>query len=100
MKRRLFQSLIGHPLFRIFSEDVLEQEFNQVARAHFESCITIENVNAIHCAIEAVMTRMWHARGKRLRRAADGSAAPRRGRGLRARLLIRLCAGTFKATAR
>ena len=54
VKRRLFQSLIGHPLFRIFSEDVLEQEFNQVARAHFESCITIDNVNAIHCAIEAV----------------------------------------------
>ena len=55
VKRRLFQSLVGHPEFRLFSEDLLEQELHQMIRAHYESLITVDNVKEIKAAVDAVI---------------------------------------------
>lgn len=44
VKRRLFQSLIGHPLLRPLNEDILEEEIRELARAHFIKCLNSYNL--------------------------------------------------------
>jgi|GEM_PF-6107610 len=38
-KRRLFQSVVGHPLFKILSLDNVKEALQAFVRAHFEQCI-------------------------------------------------------------
>ncbi|RUR19095.1 ankyrin repeat domain-containing protein [Legionella sp. km535] len=40
VKRRLFQSVIGHPLLQPFGNDILDAELREFARRHFADCIT------------------------------------------------------------
>nr|MBA3535635.1 ankyrin repeat domain-containing protein [Tatlockia sp.] len=43
VKRRLFQSVIGHPLFDVLAAERIENEIRQFAFAHFQSLLTKEN---------------------------------------------------------
>jgi hypothetical protein len=43
VKRRLFQSVVGHPLFDILDEDKIKAEINQLAFTHFKSILTDDN---------------------------------------------------------
>ena len=39
VKRRLFQSVLGHPYFKILTLDDIKQELRDFVRTHFETCI-------------------------------------------------------------
>ena len=39
VKRRLFQSVQGHPLFKLLTMDDIKQELREVVREHFKQCI-------------------------------------------------------------
>lgn len=43
VKRRLFQSVVGHPLFEVLDEAKIENEIRQFAVEHFKSILTEEN---------------------------------------------------------
>ncbi|WP_241480548.1 hypothetical protein [Legionella norrlandica] len=43
VKRRLFQSVLGHPLISILTEDKILEEIRDFARNHFQSNITLMN---------------------------------------------------------
>lgn len=43
VKRRLFQSVLGHPLISILTEDKVLEEIRDFARNHFRGQITLEN---------------------------------------------------------
>ena len=43
VKRRLFQSILGHPLFKILTFEDLKQELREFMREHFQHQITNEN---------------------------------------------------------
>ncbi|QIN35890.1 ankyrin repeat domain-containing protein [Legionella longbeachae] len=43
VKRRLFQSVLGHPLLKILTEDIIKTEINEFLKAHFEKNIHPEN---------------------------------------------------------
>lgn len=53
VKRRLFQSVVGHPLFDILSDDKIEVEIRQFAFTHFESVITESNKHALKKVFDA-----------------------------------------------
>jgi ankyrin repeat protein len=55
VKRRLFQSVVGHPLLSIFSKEVLNQEIREFLYEHFENHINEDNIQGIQGAIEALM---------------------------------------------
>jgi len=55
VKRRLFQSLIDHPLFSIIAKDTLEGELRIFLRRHFDNHINQDNINLINEAMEAVI---------------------------------------------
>ena len=40
VKRRLFQSVLGHPLLKILTMDDIKQELREVVREQFKQCIT------------------------------------------------------------
>ncbi|MFJ1269353.1 hypothetical protein ACD661_12365 [Legionella lytica] len=52
VKRRLFQSVLGHPLISIVTEDVILGEVRNFAREHFQSCIREDNKAALKAAFE------------------------------------------------
>lgn len=52
VKRRLFQSVLGHPLLKTLTKDDINQEIREFVRAHFAACITIANANLIKRALD------------------------------------------------
>ncbi len=52
VKRRLFQSVLGHPLIIIFTEDIILQEIRELARDYFQSRINSENQIALKEAFD------------------------------------------------
>ncbi len=59
VKRRLFQSVVGHPLFDKLTDEKIEAELRQFVFAHFQSCLTSENQQQIkqlldECFLEGV----------------------------------------------
>jgi hypothetical protein len=55
VKRRLFQSVIGHPMLDILTEDIIKQEIRDFALAHFKSNINTANKHALKEAFDAVI---------------------------------------------
>lgn len=47
IKKRLFQSIQGHPLFKKLTKVILEMEINQFVSNHFQECIIEENKEKI-----------------------------------------------------
>ncbi len=47
VKRRLFQSVLGHPLFQLLTLDIINQELDGFVRAFFEQRIDETNANAL-----------------------------------------------------
>ena len=47
IKRRLFQSVQGHPLFKMLTMDIIKQELREFVRAHFIQCIKNQPEEAI-----------------------------------------------------
>lgn len=52
VKRRLFQSVLGHPLISILTEDMILEEIRHFARTYFQSKITKENKAALKEAFD------------------------------------------------
>ncbi|CEG57463.1 hypothetical protein [Legionella fallonii] len=52
VKRRLFQSVLGHPLIVIFTEDMVLEEIRHLARNYFQSKINKENKIALKEAFD------------------------------------------------
>lgn len=52
VKRRLFQSVLGHPLLKILTKDDIEDEIRDFAREYFKSKITEDNKLALKTAFE------------------------------------------------
>ncbi|MDI1352373.1 MAG: hypothetical protein PSV35_06330, partial [bacterium] len=52
VKRRLFQSVLGHPLILILTDDTLLEELRAFARDHFQSCIDDEKKGALRTAFD------------------------------------------------
>ncbi|HHM2299132.1 TPA: ankyrin repeat domain-containing protein [Legionella anisa] len=52
VKRRLFQSVLGHPFFILLTEDIIKQEIREFVRQHFKDCIHDTNRDAIKSAWE------------------------------------------------
>lgn len=52
VKRRIFQSVPGHPLISILTEDMVLEEVRNFAREHFQSCIRDDNKAALKAAFE------------------------------------------------
>ncbi|CZH56948.1 Uncharacterised protein [Legionella pneumophila] len=52
VKRRLFQSVLGHPLITILTEDMILEEIRNFARDHFQSQINEENRHMFKEAFE------------------------------------------------
>jgi len=50
VKRRLFQSVLGHPLLKILTMDDIKQELRDVVRDYFKQHITNQNIQVIHDA--------------------------------------------------
>lgn len=50
VKRRLFQSVLGHPLITILTEDMILEEIRNFARDHFQSCIKEDLIEALKAA--------------------------------------------------
>jgi hypothetical protein len=53
--RRLFQSIIGHPLLRELGSELLDEELRDFARAHFTSRITPHNLQQLRGVGEALV---------------------------------------------
>jgi hypothetical protein len=47
VKRRLFQSVQGHPLLKMLTKDLVTQDVHNFVREHFKSCITENNRQAL-----------------------------------------------------
>jgi hypothetical protein len=47
VKRRLFQSVLGHPLFKLLTLDDVKQELREFVREHFQQCIQTNPGEAI-----------------------------------------------------
>ncbi|KTD53826.1 ankyrin repeat protein [Legionella santicrucis] len=47
VKRRLFQAVLGHPLLKLLTKDIIKTEINEFLRAHFEKTITNSNIVAV-----------------------------------------------------
>ncbi len=58
VKRRLFQSVLGHPLISILTEDIILEELRNFAREHFQSCIRDDNKEALKVAFEDYITNI------------------------------------------
>ncbi len=43
VKKRLFQSVLGHPLLTVLTFDIVKQKLNELVREHFKAAITHEN---------------------------------------------------------
>ena len=43
MKRRLFQSVLGHPFFKILTKDIINQELREFVRDYFKFCIVTKD---------------------------------------------------------
>jgi hypothetical protein len=52
VKRRLFQSVMGHPLITILNQDMIQEEIRMFVRNHFASCITPANKAKLKDAFE------------------------------------------------
>ncbi|MCE0723049.1 MULTISPECIES: hypothetical protein [Legionella] len=52
VKRRLFQSVLGHPFFILLTEDIIKQEIREFVRQHFKDSIHDSNRDAIKIAWE------------------------------------------------
>ncbi|WP_412757517.1 ankyrin repeat domain-containing protein [Legionella bozemanae] len=52
VKRRLFQSVLGHPFFILLTEDIIKQEIREFIRQHFKDSIHDTNRDAIKIAWE------------------------------------------------
>ena len=52
MKRRLFQSVVGHPLLKMLNLDDIKMEFRSFLFKHFSQLITAENQIQIKTVIE------------------------------------------------
>lgn len=55
VKRRLFQSVQGHPLLALLTKDTLHQEVREIVREHFIHRITDENCVELNKAWEAII---------------------------------------------
>lgn len=53
--RRLFQSVLGHPLLKQLNPNLVKQCVNEHVRNWFKSQITLENVRALHAANQVVI---------------------------------------------
>jgi hypothetical protein len=47
VKRRLFQSVLGHPLLKILTLDDIKQELREFMRGHMQAQITTENIEPL-----------------------------------------------------
>ncbi|MDP3704505.1 MAG: ankyrin repeat domain-containing protein, partial [Legionellaceae bacterium] len=47
VKRRLFQSVLGHPLLKILTLDDIKQELRDIVRQHFITYLTLNNRDAL-----------------------------------------------------
>ncbi len=56
VKRRLFQSIMGHPLFEFLTLDIIKEELRDFVRAHFQTVITEENRKEIYEALQNYYT--------------------------------------------
>ncbi|CEG57374.1 hypothetical protein [Legionella fallonii] len=52
VKRRLFQSVLGHPLITILTEDMILEEVRTFAREHFQLSINEDNKEALKAAFD------------------------------------------------
>jgi len=43
VKKRLFQSVLGHPLLTLLTVDIVKQKLNELVREHFKAAITDDN---------------------------------------------------------
>ena len=50
VKRRLFKSVLGHPLLKMLTKDDIKQELRDEVRDYFKQHITSQNLQAIHTA--------------------------------------------------
>ena len=55
VKRRLFQSVQGHPLLTLLTSDIIHQEVRNIVRNHFIRRITDENCETLHDAWRAII---------------------------------------------
>jgi hypothetical protein len=55
VKRRLFQSVVGHPLMTILSKDMIAQELKGFVHAHFKEVIHDSNREALNAAMEKII---------------------------------------------
>jgi len=47
VKRRLFQSVLGHPLLKILTKESIDEELRGFVRQHFMECINVKNRSAL-----------------------------------------------------
>ena len=52
VKRRLFQSVQGHPLFKVLTKETIDQELRDFVRQHVQSMVTDENRGRLKAAWE------------------------------------------------
>ncbi len=55
VKRRLFQAILGHRLFKIITKDIVVQALNEQIRAYFDKAITVENCVYVKEAYESMI---------------------------------------------
>ena len=55
VKRRLFQSVLGHGLFKIVTKEIVLQALNERIRVHFEQVITLSNCVRIKQAYDGMI---------------------------------------------
>ncbi|MCC5791217.1 MAG: hypothetical protein JJT82_01210 [Legionellaceae bacterium] len=56
VKRRLFQSVLGHGLFNSLSVEVARQAINEQLKAYFDQAITAENAGRIEAAFSGMVS--------------------------------------------
>lgn len=54
VKRRLFQSVVGHPLLTLLSQDLAQQLLNERVRAYYQSVLTKEHQAALAVVLECI----------------------------------------------
>ena len=57
VKRRLFQSVKGHPLLIILTENLIKQEAREMVREHFKNAINETNYESLQQAWQSVIDR-------------------------------------------
>jgi DTW domain-containing protein YfiP len=63
VKKRLFQSVKGHPLLLILTKDLIKQEAREMVREHFKNAINETNCEALQQAWQSVIDGNKGSRG-------------------------------------